>query len=249
MSNENSTPVPPVLSELYPLNNKWWSTVEKITPFDAVLASMGIDPETFSENLDLDRSATEGVSPDDDPVRCRPSLGAEQEKFEQRHDELQAAINACGIASEDQSKSVENLTYTITKIRKDDFVAWALDSSIAWDLPAFIKQNSSSHPDSSIVTLESLPIKDRRKAIARCALKELVMEGNFKEYRNISKTINQIYKKMRQRSDYASIECKPEYLRNFLFYKPGSIWPDKQAYMRDIEKLKEIKKNRLRIKK
>lgn len=244
MSNESSTPVLPVFSEFYPLNNKWWNEVEKITPLDAVLASMGIDPETFSESLDLERSSTEGITPDDAPVRCRPSLGAEQDKFEQRYNELLAAINACEIACEDQNNLFGNFTYTIAKIRKDDFVAWVIDPLIAWDLPTFIKQNPSGPLDSSIVTLESMPIKARREAVAKCALKELVTEGIFKEFGNILKTTNEIHKKMRSRSDFQSFACSNSTLRNFLFLKPDSIWNDKIIYKKEIERLKAIKKNR-----
>lgn len=227
MSNESNTPVLPVLSELYPLSNKWWTEVEKITPSDAVLASMGIDPETFAESCSLDRGTSEDAALGEAFASYRPSLGAEQKKFEQRHNELIAAINACEIACDDQSKSVENSTYTITKIRKDDFVAWVLDPLIAWDLPAFIKQSPSSHP------------KDPRDAIARWALKELIMEGVFNKFGNYSKTTEQIHKKMKLRGDYASIECETKTLRNFLFYKPDSIWFNKTAYMKHVESLKK----------
>lgn len=240
MSNESSTPALPVLSELYPLSNMWWSKVERITLFDAVLASMGIDPETFAESCSLDRETSEDSAASEIGAVYIPSLGAEHGTFKSKYYELLGAINACEVASEDQVKAVGNFTYTITKIRKHDFVAWVLDPLVAWDLPAFIKNNPGNHPDQSAPTLESLPLKARREAIARWALKELVIEGIFKEFRNISKATSQIHKKMSSRSDFGSIACSAQTLRNFLFLKPDSIWRKELDYKKDIERMKRI---------
>lgn len=201
------------LPELYPLNLAKWESATEISPYDAVLASMGIDPFLIKELRELEQ----GSSGDAQYDEASPSIHfhEHQAEFDQRFRAIQDAISSLELPCVEKA----NKTKTVLK---DDFIQWL--QKARWQIPERvaramgIKKKRGRKPEISMS--ESMAL------LAKLAQEALIE----KRFRNKAELGTQVGKKLNALESEWKPKIKGRTVSNYLFTLEGSPFKDPEVF-------------------
>ncbi len=142
---------PSDLAELYPADAELWKDQEIVSTWEAVLLSLGIEPNTI-------RDLAEQLDPDNDEDRI--CYGQQTVEYNRRNSAIQNAL-AAGTLIPIQTTDPRYSNH----IQLKAFVAWARDK--AWELPAWLLDSSAGQRVAAPKPSSNVREASKAKTLAR----------------------------------------------------------------------------------